>query len=240
MKAIWKNTVLAESDDTVVVEGNHYFPPAALHREHFRESATHSVCPWKGTASYYDVMVGGDVNRDAAWYYPSPKPAAANIAGRVAFWKGVQVFALAALVLGAGPARALEEFTGTYVGKMSCEAFESGMRSSFTTDVSVDIQDAGNGGAGLAIQGVGNMLGRYVIDAADPDRAVVQLATCEVTEIEVDGAVLHAEVRTTPGKLKASFVGTLIVMDSPADAGSICELKLKRVDETSPTPICLL
>jgi uncharacterized protein (DUF427 family) len=91
MKAIWRNTVLAESDDTVVVEGNHYFPPDALRREHFRESATHTVCPWKGTASYYDVAVGDAVNRDAAWYYPSPKAAAAEIAGRVAFWKGVEV-----------------------------------------------------------------------------------------------------------------------------------------------------
>ena len=89
MKATWKGNVLAESDDTVVVEGNHYFPAAALRREHFRESATHTVCPWKGTASYYDVVVGADVNRDAAWYYPTPKPAAANITGRVAFWKGV-------------------------------------------------------------------------------------------------------------------------------------------------------
>lgn len=240
MKAIWKDAVLAESGDTVVVEGNHYFPAASLRREHFRESATHSVCPWKGTASYYDVLVGGEENRDAAWYYPEPKPAAANIRGRVAFWKGVQVLALAALVLGAVPARALEEFTGTYVGKMSCQSFDSGLRFSSSTNVSIDIDDAGSGAVGLNIEGVGNLIGRYVIDADDTDRAVVQLATCEVTEIDVDGAVLHAEVRTTPGKLKASFVGTLIVMDAPADAGSICELKLKRIDETSPTPFCLL
>lgn len=100
MKAIWKGQVLAESDDTVVVEGNHYFPAAALHREHLRESATHTTCPWKGSASYYDVVVGAEVNRDAAWYYPEPKPAAANIAGRVAFWKGVEVIALAACLLG--------------------------------------------------------------------------------------------------------------------------------------------
>jgi len=93
MKATWQGSVLAESDDTVVVEGNHYFPAAALRREHFRESATHTVCPWKGTASYYDVVVGADVNRDAAWTYPSPKPAAANIAGRIAFWRGVEVTA---------------------------------------------------------------------------------------------------------------------------------------------------
>jgi uncharacterized protein (DUF427 family) len=91
MRAIWKKAVLAESDDTVVVEGNHYFPAGALRREHLRESETHSTCPWKGTASYYDVVVGDAVNRDAAWTYPSPKPAAANIAGRVAFWKGVEV-----------------------------------------------------------------------------------------------------------------------------------------------------
>lgn len=91
MKAIWNNTVLAESDDTVVLEGNHYFPAASLRHEHFRESNHHSVCPWKGTASYHDVIVGEAVNAQAAWYYPRPKEAAAQIAGRVAFWKGVRV-----------------------------------------------------------------------------------------------------------------------------------------------------
>lgn len=90
-KAIWNDTVLAESDQTVVVEGNHYFPPSALRREYFRESDTHTVCGWKGTASYYDVVVNGQVNRDAAWYYPTPLPAAQNIAGYAAFWKGVRV-----------------------------------------------------------------------------------------------------------------------------------------------------
>ena len=91
MKATWNGAVLAESDDTVVVEGNHYFPPDSVKREHFRESETHTVCPWKGTASYYDVVVGGDVNRDAAWYYPQPKDAARQIKDRVAFWRGVRV-----------------------------------------------------------------------------------------------------------------------------------------------------
>jgi uncharacterized protein (DUF427 family) len=91
MKAIWNDTVLAESDDTVVVEGNHYFPAASLREEYFRESDHHSVCPWKGTASYYDVVVDDAVNAQAAWYYPQPKDAAAQIAGRVAFWKGVRV-----------------------------------------------------------------------------------------------------------------------------------------------------
>ena len=91
MKATWKGAVLAESDDTVVVEGNHYFPPDSIKREHFRESETHTVCPWKGTASYYDVVVGGEVNRDAAWYYPQPKDAAKEIKDRVAFWRGVKV-----------------------------------------------------------------------------------------------------------------------------------------------------
>jgi uncharacterized protein (DUF427 family) len=91
MKAIWNDTVLAESDDTVVVEGNHYFPAASLREEYFRESDHHSVCPWKGTASYYDVVVGDAVNAQAAWYYPQPKEAAAQITGRVAFWKGVRV-----------------------------------------------------------------------------------------------------------------------------------------------------
>jgi uncharacterized protein (DUF427 family) len=90
-RATWNGAVLAESDRTVVVEGNHYFPPDALRREHFRDSTTHTVCSWKGTASYYDVEVGGQVNKDAAWYYPSPSPAAAHIKDHVAFWKGVQV-----------------------------------------------------------------------------------------------------------------------------------------------------
>lgn len=91
MKATWKGAVLAESDDTVVVEGNHYFPVESIRREHFRESETHTVCPWKGTASYFDVVVGGETNRDAAWYYPEPKDAAREIKGRVAFWRGVKV-----------------------------------------------------------------------------------------------------------------------------------------------------
>jgi uncharacterized protein (DUF427 family) len=91
VKAIWNGAVLAESDQTVVVEGNHYFPPEALRREFFRESGHHTLCPWKGTASYYDVVVGGQTNANAAWYYPNPSDAARNIAGRVAFWKGVEV-----------------------------------------------------------------------------------------------------------------------------------------------------
>ena len=91
MKAVWKNAVIAESDDTVVVEGNHYFPVASIKRESFQPSATHTTCPWKGIASYYDVVVAGEVNHDAAWYYPDPKEAAASIKGRVAFWRGVEV-----------------------------------------------------------------------------------------------------------------------------------------------------
>jgi uncharacterized protein (DUF427 family) len=91
MRAIWRDTVLAESADTIVVEKNHYFPPDSLKREHFRPSATHTTCSWKGEASYYDVVVGEAVNADAAWYYPQTKDAAKNIEGRVAFWKGVQV-----------------------------------------------------------------------------------------------------------------------------------------------------
>ena len=91
MKATWKGAVLAESDETVVVEGNHYFPAESIRREHFRESETHTVCPWKGTASYYDVVVGGETNKDAAWFYPEPKDAAKEIKGRVAFWRGVRV-----------------------------------------------------------------------------------------------------------------------------------------------------
>ncbi len=91
MKAIWNGTVLAESDQTEVVEGNHYFPPEAIKREFFTPSETHSVCPWKGTASYYTVAVDGKQNADAAWYYPEPKDAAKQIKGYVAFWKGVTV-----------------------------------------------------------------------------------------------------------------------------------------------------
>ena len=91
MKAIWKSEVLAESAKTIVVEGNHYFPPESLNRDFFRESDTHSHCPWKGEASYYDVVVAGETNRDAAWHYPETKEAADNIRGHVAFWKGVEV-----------------------------------------------------------------------------------------------------------------------------------------------------
>lgn len=91
MKAIWNGTVIAESDATEVVEGNHYFPAASIKREYFHDSATHSTCPWKGVASYYTVEVGGKANTDAAWYYPSPKDAAKQIAGHIAFWKGVEV-----------------------------------------------------------------------------------------------------------------------------------------------------
>lgn len=91
MRAIWREAILAESNDTIVVEGNHYFPPDSLRREYFRSSATHTTCGWKGEASYYDVVVGDAVNSDAAWYYPQTKEAAKNIEGRVAFWKGVQV-----------------------------------------------------------------------------------------------------------------------------------------------------
>jgi uncharacterized protein (DUF427 family) len=91
MRAIWNDTVLAETDDTVVVEGNHYFPADSLAREHFEASEKTSFCPWKGTASYYSVRVDGDVNPDAAWYYPEPKDAAAAVRDRVAFWNGVRV-----------------------------------------------------------------------------------------------------------------------------------------------------
>jgi uncharacterized protein (DUF427 family) len=91
MKAIWNNEILAESDKTIVIEGNHYFPPEAINKEHFQESSTHTVCPWKGTASYYDVVVGNETNNDAAWYYPDTKPAAHEIKGYIAFWHGVKV-----------------------------------------------------------------------------------------------------------------------------------------------------
>lgn len=89
--ATWNGTVIAESDDIVMVEGNAYFPREAVREEVLRPSATHTVCPWKGTASYYSLDVEGKINTDAAWYYPAPKDAAKQITGRVAFWKGVQV-----------------------------------------------------------------------------------------------------------------------------------------------------
>lgn len=91
MRAMWQGEVIAESDDTVVVEGNHYFPRESVRDEVLRDSDTHTECSWKGTASYYSVAVGDEVNEDAAWYYPDPKPAAAEITGRVAFWHGVTV-----------------------------------------------------------------------------------------------------------------------------------------------------
>lgn len=90
-RAVWNRTVIAESDRTRVIEGNHYFPPESVRRDHLRESATHTTCPWKGAASYYDVVVGSDVNRDAAWYYPETKEAANDIRGYIAFWRGVSV-----------------------------------------------------------------------------------------------------------------------------------------------------
>ena len=91
MRATWNGAVLAESDATVIVEGNHYFPPDSLNREYFSDSDTHTVCPWKGTASCYSVTVDGQVNEDAAWVYPQPKEAASEIADHVAFWRGVMV-----------------------------------------------------------------------------------------------------------------------------------------------------
>ncbi|WP_414578566.1 DUF427 domain-containing protein [Anabaena sp. CCY 9402-a] len=90
-KAIWNGAVLAESDQTVVVEGNHYFPSDAINKQYFQESDTHTTCPWKGVASYYSIAVDGQVNKDAAWYYPNAKEKAKNIEGYVAFWKGVKV-----------------------------------------------------------------------------------------------------------------------------------------------------
>jgi uncharacterized protein (DUF427 family) len=90
-RAIWNGAVIAESPDTVVVERNHYFPPASVDPAYLRDSSTRTVCPWKGTASYFDVVVGDAVNKDAAWYYPETKDAAKHIAGRIAFWKGVTI-----------------------------------------------------------------------------------------------------------------------------------------------------
>ncbi len=90
-KAVWEGAVLAESDDTIVVEGNHYFSPDSLRQEHFQSNDTTTSCFWKGTARYYDIHVNGKINRDAAWYYPEASAAAKEFEGRVAFWRGVRV-----------------------------------------------------------------------------------------------------------------------------------------------------
>ncbi len=91
VKAVWNGAVIATSDDTVVVEGNHYFPRKDVHSDYLVASSTHTNCPWKGVASYYSLSVAGKTNADAAWYYPEPKSAAAEITDRIAFWKGVEV-----------------------------------------------------------------------------------------------------------------------------------------------------
>ena len=91
MKATWNGAVLAESEQTIEVEGNQYFPREAINNEYFQPSETHTICPWKGEASYYNVVVNGQVNKDAAWYYPTTKPAANEIRDYVAFWRGVKV-----------------------------------------------------------------------------------------------------------------------------------------------------
>lgn len=91
MKAIWNNKVIAESNATIVIEGNHYFPPKSVKKEFLKNSNNHSTCPWKGEASYYNLEIEGKENKNAVWYYPSPKYAAKNIKDYVAFWKGVEI-----------------------------------------------------------------------------------------------------------------------------------------------------
>jgi uncharacterized protein (DUF427 family) len=91
VKAVWNNATIAESENTVIVEGNHYFPPESVNSALLRPSTTTSRCPWKGTASYHSIEVDGQTNADAAWYYPTPSAAAAEITGRIAFWKGVKI-----------------------------------------------------------------------------------------------------------------------------------------------------
>lgn len=90
-KAIWNNTVIAESDETIIVEGNHYFPPQSIKQAYFTANGRHTTCPWKGQASYYDITIDGQVNQGGAWYYPAPKSAAQEIKDYVAFWRGVRV-----------------------------------------------------------------------------------------------------------------------------------------------------
>jgi len=91
MKAIWKDTLLAESDDTIVVESNHYFPPDSIKKDFFQPSDSRSSCHWKGEASYYSIKIGDELNEDSAWYYPAPKAEASNIKDYIAFWKGIEV-----------------------------------------------------------------------------------------------------------------------------------------------------
>lgn len=91
VKAIWQGEIIAESKEFEIVEGNYYFPPDSIKKKFLRDSETHTICPWKGVASYYDVVVNGEVNKDAAWYYPEPKPAAKKIKDYVAFWKGISI-----------------------------------------------------------------------------------------------------------------------------------------------------
>jgi len=91
MKAIWNNTVLAESEDTIVIENNHYFPAESIKSEYFKKSDLHTTCPWKGVASYYSIVVDGQINADAAWFYPEVSDLAKGIKGRIAFWKGIVV-----------------------------------------------------------------------------------------------------------------------------------------------------
>jgi len=91
MKAIWNNQIIAESNQTIIIEGNHYFPPDSIQREFFKSSDTHTTCHWKGVASYYSLEVDGQINKDAAWHYPDTKPMASGIKGYIAFWKGVKV-----------------------------------------------------------------------------------------------------------------------------------------------------
>ena len=98
MRAIWKGEVIAESENTVVVEGNHYFPLDSVNKKHLQPSPTTTVCPWKGTAHYYTIVVGGEENRDGGWFYPDPKEAAAEIKNRVAFWHGIDVLESGAAV----------------------------------------------------------------------------------------------------------------------------------------------
>ena len=91
MNASWKNQIIADSDSTIIIEGNHYFPPDSVNMEYLVESTTTTVCPWKGDASYYDIVIGDDVNKDAAWYYPEPKEEAKEIKDYIAFWRGVKI-----------------------------------------------------------------------------------------------------------------------------------------------------
>jgi hypothetical protein len=151
---------------------------------------------------------------------------------------------LAALAIGAGllsasPARAHDSLTGTWSGRAKCQTIYGGVRDKGTVELAaVEIDDGGSGGIGIDLAGYAGFMGRYYVDSAKPDRAVLQAQSCEVDPDSLLGSFLHGEFRTKSGSVKATFVGTLILMDGPSSAGGICEVELQRIDLLAPSPYC--